>query len=232
MKNIFIVLFSLLLFACVQNPNSGYRNEKTMKSDCESSVQFGDIHICLPQINNMTECYSLPIVKELADQTESKDNIVLAYYLNNEIYNQVEYLDDLVFDDYFKIYGVKKMRNLKVTRTNLNKMAEMMEANYFKKNWDSIKDKVNEVFEEITIDIPVLIESYSPHEDIRSGVLLMTLNTGIEEFVLIATLNFILIKNRMVALAYYKTYDGPESVKEAKSKNDYIVLRFVQENTH
>lgn len=232
MKSIFKILIPLFLVACIQSHDSRNRNEKMSKPHCENSVPFGDIYLCLPEINNMTECYDVPIVKERADRTESEENLVLAYYLNNEVYNQVENLDDLVFDDYFKIYGVKKMRNLKATPHNLNRMAEMMEASYFTENWKAIQGRVNEVLEDVTIDTPVLIDNYSPHKNIRTGVLLMTLSNGIDEFVLIGTANLILIKDRIVALAYYKSYTGPESVNEAKSKNDYIALRFMQENTH
>jgi len=40
----------------------------------------------------------------------------------------------------------------------------------------------------------------------------------------------LLIKERLIYLNYFKIYDGEESIKKLKAKNDYIVLRLMEEN--
>ena len=53
---------------------------------------------------------------------------------------------------------------------------------------------------------------------------------GENEIVRLMSLNMIKIKNRLVNLVYYKDYEGLESIKKLKSKNDYMVLLLLEEN--
>jgi hypothetical protein len=50
------------------------------------------------------------------------------------------------------------------------------------------------------------------------------------EFVSIVTLNLIQIKERIIFMLYTKNYNGEESIKKAKSKNDYSIALLMDEN--
>jgi len=106
----------------------------------------------------------------------------------------------------------------------------MVENNYFKKHWSEIKNNVEKYFDNISFGQPVLIDSYSPHTDIRTFILLIKFQGEDFEYVMISSSNMMLIKERLIYLNYYKLYDGEESVKNLKAKNDYMVLRLMDEN--
>ena len=44
------------------------------------------------------------------------------------------------------------------------------------------------------------------------------------------TINIAEIKERLLYFSYYKDYDGEESIKLAKAKNDYFGIKFINEN--
>lgn len=233
-KSIFLFLttISLFFFSCSKN-NQQSKLENQSKSDsktCEKIVAFGDINICLPEVDGMTECYNIPIVKTLTDKFEYKGNTVLAFYLNNKTYKEVNKLDQIVYDDYFKIYATDNLKNVKFGQAELDQGANMFEGSFLKENWDKIKGKILKDHNNISIGRPVLIESYSPHKKIKTFVIIAKYEMNGYENVMLGTLNLILIKNRIINLAYYRKYEDEESIKKTRAKNDYIALLFFDEN--
>ena len=75
-----------------------------------------------------------------------------------------------------------------------------------------------------TLGAPILIDSYSPNEKVRTFIIMTKILFGENEIVRLMSLNMIEIKNRLVNLVYYKDYEGLESITKLKSKNDYMVL--------
>lgn len=221
-----LILFVALTMGC---SNSGNKSAAE-KAKCKHSVPFGDIEICLPEIDGMTECYERPNVKELADKFEYEGNEVKAFYINTETYKKVDSLDKIVYDDYFKIYITKSMSGVKAAKAQLDEMSKMLEENFIKENWGELKIKMEKSLQSISVGQPVVIENYSPHENIRTFIMLVKYQMEGYEQVIVGTMDIMLIKNRLVWLAYYKNYDGEESVKKAKAKNDYIALRVMEEN--
>ena len=56
-------------------------------SDCDNYSNFGDITICLPELVDMTECYSDPLVKITADMFKGTvEEEIIGVYLFDEIY--------------------------------------------------------------------------------------------------------------------------------------------------
>lgn len=233
MNKLLGLLTIILLLGCtssVKNDSNTSSQPSETQPECDKSVSFGGVNLCLPSIDGMTECYSLPIVKALADRTEYEKNSVLAYYLNNEVYKQVDRLNDITFDDYFKIYIVNGLKDTKVVQSDLDRMADMMEDNFIKKNWSDIKQKSEAAFGFLSIGKPVFMESYSPHKNVRTQVMLIKYQMENYEKVVLSIINFIMLKQRLICMAYYRDYENPESVIDFKSKNDYIVLSIMEEN--
>lgn len=207
--------------------DSGQKNDS---SECNRSVAYGDIELCLPVIDSMKECYSVPNVKELADQFEPEVSTILAFYLNNETFNLVDHLSEISFDDYFKISAANNLKDFKASKSELNQMANMLETNFIKVNWNEIKSNIENSLDFISVGQPVLIESYSPHSEIKTFVMFIKYQGEDFEYVMAMSSNMLLIKERLIYLNYFKIYDGEESIKKLKAKNDYIVLRLMEEN--
>ena len=198
--------------------------------ECVKEVSFGDIDFCLPEIEGMTECYSSPKVKVRADAFNYEGNSILGYYLNNETYQQMENLDSISYDDYAQVYVTNNLKGIKVGQAELAQMANTMGSDFIQENWSDMQKKLEHSYDDLSIGTPVLVESYSPHTKVKSFVMLSKIKTNREEAVMLMTLNIIEMKERLIWLAYYKFYDGEESIKEAKSKNDYIINRLMKVN--
>lgn len=232
MKKSIRILFFIAVVGCSQSGQQNNSTAETVETNtvCDNSVPFGDIDICLPKIDGMTNCYSNPIVKSRADEYNYEGNSILAYYLNNSTYKQIDKLNEITFDDYFQIYVTNKLKGVRIGQSELNETAKNIEGNYIKENWNDLKKKVENNHNYLSIGRPVLIESYSPNNQVRTFVMLVKYQIGNNEAVILMTMNMVQIKERLIWLAYYKKYDGKESIKHAKSKNDYIVLQMMDEN--
>ncbi len=189
---------------------------------------YGETKISLPKIAGMTECYSNSKIKQKYNYVfNDKNTIYLAFYLPNEIYQWIDIIDEITFDGYFFIYGQENMKNTKGNVDDLDKMAKIMEKSLLEE-WDldeiTIKDKP------INTGKPILLDSYSPSKKARSFVTLTYLNAGDAEHINLTILNLIIIKGKLITLTYCKDYSGEDSIDKAKSKNDYSVLRLLDEN--
>jgi hypothetical protein len=197
---------------------------------CENQKSFGDINLCLVEMDGMIECYSHPKVKVNAELGRYFKNEILGIYLNEKTYDKVEYLGTFNYDDYFKVYAMTAARNMSFSVAELDNLALMFENNYMKENWSSFKDKIEKNFSYMSVDRPILLESHSPHKQIRSLVTMMKMIVEDDEQILVATINLVQIKNRLIFYAYYKDYFGETSVAQAKAKSDYFGLKLVDEN--
>lgn len=218
MKNLILILFIFFLFSF----KNGVDN-----TNCIRTVSFGDINICLPIIDGLKECYLYPRVKYIVDENDGSQ--ILGYYINNSTFKQVDRLDKIIYDDYVSINAPIASKGIKIGQMELNQFKRMAEQNYIKKNWSDIKNRIEENFN-ATLGAPILIDSYSPNEKVRTFIIMTKILFGENEIVRLMSLNMIEIKNRLVNLVYYKDYEGLESIKKLKSKNDYMVLLLLEEN--
>jgi hypothetical protein len=224
MKKIIGIFILLSIIGC------DFPSSDSKTSICEKFVQFGNTNICLPIVDGMTECYTNPIIRLRADKYNYDGNTILAYYLNNTTYKNVENIEDKDYDDFFLIQGVNALKEIKMGEDELIKMDEMVNGKYIRENWKDLKLKFEKGYENISIGRPILIESYKTNKNERTNVLLSKYQKNGIEKVLILIMNFIIIKERVVTLSYYKNYNGESSIIEAKAKNDYITLQVIDEN--
>ncbi len=232
MRNNLWSLILILIVGCSQTEQQNNSESQTVNSkiNCEKSASFGDISFCLPTIDGMTECYSKPAVNAIANKENIGENTFLAYYLNNATFKQVDSLDKIAYDDYFIIFGRSSVKGLKADQTILDQKANSLSSGYVKENWNDINDKLKINSNFMTVGRPILMESYSPNMNVRSFVMLLKRIINGNEQVLLMTVNIVQIKERLVCLNYYKNYNGEESIKSAKTKNDNIALQFVEVN--
>lgn len=225
MKKTIAILVLIIFLGCSKTDP---QNETLIL--CKNSISFGDIDICLPEIDGMTECYDIPLVKSRADKSEYEKSSVLAFYLNNVTYKQVARLDRITFDDYFKIYALNESKSVKISQEELDQMSDLLEGNFLKENWNEIEYNIKRKHDYLSVGKPILIESYSPHKKVKTVIMLTKVLVNDNEYVMVGSINLLLIKERLIWLAYYKNYEGEASIKKIKAKNDYIVLRLMDEN--
>lgn len=200
------------------------------ENNCDDFIRWGEINICLPEIDGMKNVYSIPKMKKMLDEWEHKNNSVLAYYISNDVYKQIDNIEEIIYDDYFKIYSVNNFKNALADKNALEKVASGTKAvfNTSLQNSSRIKEEMKK--RNMSFDKPILIEDYFVNPNVSTSLLLMKANVGDYERIMVATINIALVKNRIIYICYYKDYEGEESIKKAKAKNDYFVLRFMNEN--
>ena len=219
------LLFIILLYI----PSLGITQE------CSRIVLFGDTEICLPNIAGMKESYSNLTVKSLADLIKSPDEIILGYYLNNDDYNKINttLLSEGASEDFAKIYSLETIANISVDEEVLDYFVTETKS-VLDSKWSSLKEK-SDVFRQASeLDIefgkPLLLEDYQIDSKIKSLVLLNKFSIDSKSEILVMIINFIIIKKRLICLAYYEPYTGPDQIENTKSKNDYFALRLLISN--
>lgn len=200
------------------------------ENNCHDFIPWGEINICLPEIDGMKNTYSIPKMKKMLDEWEYKNNTVLAYYVSNDVYNQIDNIEDIIYDDYFKVYSVNNFKNALADKNALAKVTNGTKAvfNTSLRNSSKITEEIKK--RNMSFDKPILIEDYHINSNVSTFLLFMKANIGDHERIMVMTMNIALVKNRIVYICYYKDYEGEESIKKAKAKNDYFVLRFMNEN--
>ena len=237
-SNLSLITIFILLISCGSKSSDNVTNDEYTKidyvqNDCDNQVSFGDISICLMNIDGMKECYSNPLVKVYMDQFKIAQNDIFGIYLNDNVYSEVEKLGEFPFDDYFKVYSMAVIKNMSLDHEKLEFIALETERAFTKK-WTDLesllkKSKINDLG--ISFDRPIILESHWPNKDIKSYVCLAKIESnGVSDF-LVMTLNLALIKDKVIFYAYYKHYDGQESIEKAKAKSDYFGLKFYEANS-
>lgn len=219
MKN--TIITSLLIFVGIQ--------VLAQTSICERNTNFGEVEICLPKFENYKECYPDSIIKIIADATEAPTNIVLGFYLNNETYSQIDSLDQ--FDDYFKIYGTKEVKDLRFNKKMLHEMKAHFGGIFNSLEWNMIQDQLKQITNEIEIGKPISIKNYSHNEQSFTYVVLTKFQLNNEEsYTMAMTINGLLLNDRLVWMAYYLDYEGEESLEEVQKKSNMIIEQMVKSN--
>jgi hypothetical protein len=222
----FLKITLLVLFQC----SLLLAQTEVQKQNCYKDVQVGNFEICLPEIEGMKECYDVPGVMSRTDKFEFAGNSILGFYVQDEIYHQLDNFVDIKLDEYFKIYVVKNMKDREIGLNEFAEAKKILDANYIGENWKELKEEVENNHDYLSLGKPVLIESYLPDEKAKTYLMLVKMESSGIDYVILMSLNIVLIKERLIWLAYYKTYEGDESVNEVKSKNDNVLLKFIDEN--
>lgn len=218
-KESFITFFLILIMS-----NMLFAQE----NNCERKAKFGEVEICLPKIEGYRECYLNPVIKELADKTEVPINMVLGYYLNNDTYEKKDSIGLISFDDYFKVYGTKQIKDFKADNKLLNQMQEMVAQNFVSENWESMQKEIDKVGVEVKIETPVVVKKYSLSDNSFTLVMLARYQLeGIEPFVMAMTINGMVINKRLVWMAYYLDYKGKSTIGKLQDKSNLVLQEFL-----
>lgn len=197
---------------------------------CEKEVYFGNTKICLPKIAAMTECYSIPIIKNKTARVIGSEMNVFGFYLTNEFYKKIDMLDEIPFDSYLVVYGQENMKNVTGNINDLDNVFLKLKSSYKELEWNTYEFEIEDL--KLNVGRPLLLETYSSDENMRSLVYITYVSANGIDFIGITIQNLMLIKNKLLFSVYYYDYDGPISIKEAKSKNDYLALSILSANNN
>ena len=233
-----IAILVIVLFFILGNNTHNEKSETSTSSEpkkeavCEKHASYGDAQICLPEFTGMKECYSNPTIKERADRLLSIGASILAFYLPNQYYEKIDNLNDIPFIyGCFIVWGMEKIKDYSInSNSDLDEAFQAMN-NSFKK-FNSTKNKTDSlgIFDYIQFENPVLFEAYSPNTNARTSVTLQSFKVENKEFILIQIINMVVVKGKLIEISDYFDYEGKESITKAKAKNDYFILRFLEEN--
>jgi len=220
MKKLVVLLAFILLMGCSNKDNKSYSNP----------ALYGYVNISLPKINGMVECSDHPNVQQIT--INYLDNgPVLGYYLNSETYKRIDKLGEINFDNYFMIYGDYQRENYRASQSDLEILENNLQQTLFEgESFEQISTRIDEVYGTITAGKPALLEKYSAQPNVRTMLMLMKYKNEMNETSVISAVSFILVKNRIVNLAYYMTYDGGKSIDILKEKNNEVIKKLLEIN--
>lgn len=240
MKKIISYIALTLFIGCSQvgqDNNTNIEGENANKEVdnanilCSSFVPYSGIQICMPEIDGMKECYSNEKVKQFADRTAGPGVSFLAYYLNNAINQNIEILDTVsVLNDIFQVSVVDAMHDEKFGIDMLDEIQSLLVHGLSGELWENVKVKLKNSNFIGTVEKPINIENYSPKENVRTIITLDKSQLGSDVFICVKILNLVLIKEKIISIAYCNQYNSDESIKNAKIKNELFVNNFVISN--
>jgi hypothetical protein len=183
-------------------------------------------------MKGMTECSTHPIIQQITQQFRTTGP-VLGYYLNNTMYKNI-YLykpGETALNDYFMIYGEYLKENVQAAENDLEMMEKNLEQTLFDRtNFEQISSKTEDPYGNIIPDKPVLLEKYSSQPNVRTMIVLLKYKNGTSETTVISAVNCILIKKRLITLAYYLSYNGGKTIDSIKQKNKEVVKKLMEAN--
>ena len=220
MKKWVIFIGLMILISCFNSENKSGNN----------SALYGYVNIKLPEIKGMIECRNHPKVQQNIQQYLASGP-VLGYYLNKDTYKQIDKLSEITFDNYFMIYGDYQRENYRASASDLEIAEKNLEETLFEgENFEQISSKVEEVYGTITAGQPALLEKYFPQQNVRTMIILIKYKNDTGEKSIVSAINFILMKNRIVNLAYYMNYSEGKSIDILKEKNNEAISKFMKSN--
>jgi len=180
----------------------------------------------------MTECGNHPTIQQITQQYQATGP-VLGYYLNNEMYKQIDQIKpgETAYDDYFMIYGEYQRENYRAAERDLEIMEKNLEQTLFEgANFEQISSRIEDIYGTITAGKPALIEKYSPRKNVLTMIVLIKYRNETNETSVVSAVNCILLKNRLITMAYYMTYSGGKTIDAVKEKNNETVGRLMEVN--
>ena len=199
--------------------------------NCSRKVNFGDISICLPKIEEMNECYNQKIVKEKADKNEIEQTELLGFYLNDFVFGKIDKLNEFDFDDYFKIYSFDFAKGINFKTSDLDKMSDMITGNGKLIGWDKIiKELNNNPNSTISFDRPIYVDKYVVNDKSRTSIFINRIKNNDKQYYILGSINTMVIKNRVIFLSYYLNFEDSSSLENFKKKNNEIVLKIQKAN--
>ena len=140
-------------------------------------------------------------------------------------------LGQITFDNYFMIYGDYNRENYDATPADLPLMQEQLERSLVGTNWQEQGRRTEDAYNTLMVGQPAILQKYSPQEGVLTMIILMKYRqeNGAESTVVSAA-NCLLIKKRLLSMAYYMAYQNASTIDALKQRNDAAVKAVMAAN--
>lgn len=222
------LLTLLVLSGCGEAAVGGVNT--TEGASCDTTVSFGEIEMCLPSIEGWTESLGHPSMSSRWGAFVNPENTTFGVYISDKQLALGDAFQEVVLDDYFKLYATAGSDQYKIDTAQLTELIEEFNGSAFRSQWSDVEEYLEGKRSDIDLGRPVLVESYRLNDNVGTSLYMMRSMINGEEHYTLMTVSLVLMKKHLVFVAHYLAYNGPESVKSAKSKCDYFNLQFVGQN--
>ena len=219
-----VLSLGLLLAACGGGP--------VEYAECDASAVYGQVSICLPELDGYMQAYDVPAVQERADDAEPDFNEVLGFYLSDAQYLQADSAADLEIDDYVKVYATRDLADQAIDLADLDFVYEGILEVY----GGGSREEVQAMIDETGVDVrrlgePQLLEEYRLTNDSFTLVLAVRFEQpdGSYQDVL-QTLSGVLVRGHYVKFGLYRAVDGEADIAALKATNDEVLRAFLAAN--
>jgi len=225
-----IFLCAVTSHGCTQPNPDNSRNRSDSLGNCETTVTYGGVAVCLPIVAGWKESLHNPLLSNRRGALVDSANTTLGIYISSKQWELGSALQMAILNDYFKVYATKAGEQFKVKPHQLPLIINEFNGSAMKSDWSKVKSFLEGKYSDVNLGRPVLMESYMPNDRVGTNVYLSRTTWGEKEMFTLMTLSLCIVKDRLVFVAHYLEYGGEPSVKAAKSKSDYFMLRFCEEN--
>ena len=213
MLRIFFVLVNIMLVS-----NYIYSQKRV---DCEANTKIRLTTICLPSLKGQKLISNDFDYKDFIEKFTYQGNEIIGFYINRDK-PEYEYVSVFVNSKYKQDVNTalfKKMYSsvgFSIRKTDdLELIIKNIEDNYL---------------ENISLDRPTLVDSYSLNSKLKTCILLGKKIELDNEIITISTLNLMHLKGKIVLSNYLIKYENSNSINELKQKNDYFLMRIFNAN--
>ena len=233
---VFFIIVFCLAFAC---KNISDADEKETDSDslkvtpveCENEVSYGKINYCLPEIEGYKECYNHPEVRSRADEIEDPDNITLGYYINDSIYSRVNEIEDLNYDNYYKIYVPNAGMDYNMTASEMKQIMSMMSTGFLDKSMEDTNEEIKRAGKEVELSQPILLEKFELNDRSSTILVLMRVRGENIDKVMAISMSSVLSKKRLLFIAHYLDYQDETTLVRLRENTTLYIEAFLKVNS-
>ena len=204
-------------------------------ADCKKSKIYGQVKICLPEIEGMTEQFSNPLIKESAQMFSFDNNVILGVFINKkDLYDLDNIIQNQGLDEYIKVWGLKDTEDLELNNSKFNELKSYIKSQFKNLNWDEVKDKVSKRNSELSTSLsfgkPIVIDFYQPNDNIITQIFITKVSNGTDDNVSVFSLSNVRINNKLIQYSYAKKYTDPSSIDKVKANNDLFGYKIIEAN--
>jgi hypothetical protein len=216
-----IIGFFVFVLGCKEK-NIKIQSSEEKLVECPTNQRvFGDVSICLPQINGYIECYKDSLVQERAiEEIKILGGEILAVYLNNDLFSKFQKEpNSILWKEHIKVWGHPPLKNKEVSNNFLEKIESKIRKDSKIILIDDAIKKANKEKTGFNMEKPALIEIYKPTDRILSIVYLADYDFLGVSGKMLWIANMCILKKRLIYFGYYMEFDNKNAKEILKNKN-------------
>jgi tetratricopeptide (TPR) repeat protein len=200
---------------------------------CPISRNVGSKEICLPILSNMTECIMDGNVMNYLNSRTIKGNRNIALYIDDIHKSSIKNLEKELLTNYLIVYTTNELEEDQINDNFIMLIDSSITSNYksfLDKNWNNIKQRIEEKVKNLKLDQPVLIDHYFVEKNVPCIVTINRSNEQYFERIILTATVFRELKGKFVAYAWYVNYEDEQSLMKLKANVDYFSFVMSQLN--